>query len=125
MPSARFVTTTVEVQPEQGLTAQLFQRRPNEEPFLRVTATGKPQPASFAQVVLYSHKTLAKNQEDSRPTDWEVISLVASPVENEPMDPVTMMRNMRGKAGGTQVNYTTEQLLDSIDFWSRHAKVSG
>ncbi len=124
MPSARFVTTTVEVQPDQALSAQLFQRRPGEEPFVKVVASGKPQPAAFAQVVLYSHETLSKNKEESRRADWEVVSLVASPVENEPMDPVTMMRNMRGKAGGTQVNYTTEQLLDSIDFWSRHAKVS-
>lgn len=123
MPSARFVTTTVEVQPDQGLSAQLFQRRAGEEPFVRVVASGKPQPAAFAQVVLYSHQTLSKNQEESRAADWEVVSLVASPVENEPMDPVTMMRNMRGKSGGTQVNYTADQLLDSIEFWSRHAKV--
>jgi len=125
MPSARFMTTTVAVDGNSDLKAQEYRRREGEEPYVRVTARGEAQPANFAQVVLYSKDTLGKNDERSRMTDWEIVTIIASPVENEPMDPVTMMRNMRGKAGGTQVNYTAEQLLDSIDFWSRHAKVAG
>jgi len=39
------------------------------------------------------------------------------------MDPVTMMRNMRGKSGGTLVTYTAEQLLEAIEFWSNHVRV--
>lgn len=125
MPSARFMTTTVAVDDETSLNATNFRRREHEDPYVRVTAEGEARPANFAQVVLYSKETLGKNDERSRRADWEVVSIIASPVANEPMDPVTMMRNMRGKAGGSQVNYTAEQLLDSIDFWSRHVKVSG
>lgn len=123
MPSARFMTTTIAVDSTTELKAQEYRRRDGEEPYVRVTANGEAQPAQFAQVILYSKDTLAKNDERSRMTDWEIVTIIASPVENEPMDPVTMMRNMRGKAGGTQVNYTADQLLDSIDFWSRHSKL--
>lgn len=123
MPSARFMTTTIAVDGDTELKAQEYRRREGEDPYVRVTANGQAQPANFAQVVLYSKDTLGKNDERSRMTDWEIVTIIASPVENEPMDPVTMMRNMRGKAGGTQVNYSAEQLLDSIDFWSRHAKL--
>ena len=125
MPSARFMTTTVAVDDQTSLQATNFRRREHEDPYVRVTAEGEARPANFAQVVLYSKETLGKNDERSRRADWEVVSIIASPVANEPMDPVTMMRNMRGKTGGSQVNYTAEQLLDSIDFWSRHVKVSG
>ena len=123
MPSARFLTTTVSVDDSSELKAQNYRRRDHEEAYVRVTAEGQPQPAEFAQVILYSKDTLGKNNERSRPSDWEIVTIIASPVENEPMDPVTMMRNMKGKAGGTQVNYTADQLLDSIDFWSRHVKL--
>ena len=117
------MTTTIAVDSSTELQAQEYRRRDGEEPYVRVTANGEAQPAQFAQVILYSKDTLAKNDERSRRTDWEIVTIIASPVENEPMDPVTMMRNMRGKAGGTQVNYTADQLLDSIDFWSRHSKL--
>lgn len=84
---------------------------------------GKAVPATFAKVVVYSKETLVKNSERSIDTDWEVISLIASPVENEPMNPVTMMRNMKGKPGGSQVNYSAEELIEAIDFWSKYTKV--
>ena len=121
----KFMTTVVEVDQHTQLAAGLTRRRSHEEPYVRVSARGRePESAKFAKVVLYSADTLGKNNERSADTDWEVVSLIASPVENEPMDPVTMMRNMRGKPGGSQVNYTADQLLDSIEFWSKHVKLS-
>ena len=125
VPPQRFWTTTVAVDDSTQLKAQLYKRREFEDPYVRVQAEGPAQPAQFAQVVLYSKATLESSRETLPPSDWEVVSVVASPVENEPMDPVTMMRNMKGKAGGSQVDYPQEQILDSIDFWSRHVKVTG
>ncbi len=124
VPAEKFMTTVVSVNEDTELVAGLNRRRSHEEPYIRVSAKGQAEPAKFAKVVLYSAETLGKNRERSTSTDWEVVSLIASPVENEPMDPVTMMRNMRGKPGGTQVNYTTDQLLDAIEFWSTHTKLS-
>ena len=123
VPPAKFFTTTVPVQEETSLHARFGKRREHEEAYLSVMSEGEAIPASFAKVVVYSKETLAENKENSGDADWEVVSLVASPVENEPMNPVTMMRNMKGKPGGSQVNYSTEELLDSIEFWSKHTKV--
>lgn len=124
VPADKFMTTVVSVDENTELTAGLTRRRSHEEPYIRVSASGNAEPARFAKVILYSADTLAQNNEQSARTDWEVVSLVASPVENEPMDPVTMMRNMRGKPGGTKVEYTADQLLDAIEFWSTHTKLS-
>ncbi|CAN0067100.1 unnamed protein product [Phaeothamnion confervicola] len=123
VPPTKFMSTTIAVTAETELHSELYRRREHEAPYVRTTAKGEAQSANFASVILYSKDTLGANNERSTEADWEVVSLVAGPVENEPMDPVTMMRNMRGLAGGSQVNYTTEQLLDSIEFWSKHTKV--
>lgn len=124
VPADKFMTTVVPVDQDTELSAGFTRRRSHEEGYVRVSAKGDAQPAKFAKVVLYSADTLGKNNERSIDTDWEIVSLIASPVENEPMDPVTMMRNMRGKPGGTPVNYSADQLLDAIEFWSKHTKLS-
>lgn len=125
VPADKFMTTVVAVDQDTQLVAQQTRRRSHEEPYVRVSAqNGSAAPANFARVVLYSAATLAENNERQAHTDWEVVALLASPVENEPMDPVTMMRNMRGKPGGSQVDYSAEQLLDSIEFWSKHVKLA-
>lgn len=123
VPPANFFTTTVPIRPDSKLRANFSRRRAHEEPYLSVMSEGKAMPANYAKVVVYSKETLAENSERSIDTDWEVVSLIASPVENEPMNPVTMMRNMKGKPGGSQVNYSAQELVDAIDFWSKHTKV--
>lgn len=123
VPAAGFMTTTVKADEKMPFNAAFFRRRAHEEPFIRVTSSRDPEPAAFASVVLYHKDTLGKNGERSTKADWEIVTIIASPVESEPMDPVTMMRNMRGKSGGTLVTYTAEQLLDSIEFWSNHVRV--
>jgi len=123
VPAAGFMTTTVMADEKMPFTAAFVRRRAHEEPFVRVTSTRDPEPAEFASVVLYHKDTLGKNGERSTKADWEIVTIIASPVENEPMDPVTMMRNMRGKSGGTLVTYTAEQLLEAIEFWSNHVRV--
>jgi uncharacterized protein DUF3228 len=123
VPPTGFFTTTVPVDDETSLKANFGRRRPHEEPYLSVMSEGEAIPASFAKVVLYSHETLAENNEQSANTDWELVSLIASPVEDEPMSPVTMMRNMKGKPGGSQVSYSAEELVNAIEFWSKHTKV--
>ena len=123
LPAEKFMATTIAVTPETELKSEFYRRREHEAPYIRTTAKGQAQPAQFAQAILYSKDTLGANKERSTSADWEVVSLVAGPVENEPMDPVTMLRNVRGLAGGSQVDYSTSQLLDSIEFWSKHTKV--
>ena len=49
------------------------------------------------------------------------LCLLAGAAETEPMDPLTMARNMLEKPGGTFVPYTAEEFALSIYFWSGRA----
>ena len=78
------------------------------------------QPARFVDVACYSAETLA--EDGDRTTDWEIISINASPVDHPvPMRPLTMARNERHLAGGTSGAYSKDEYIDAILFWSKHA----
>jgi len=119
---ADFVASTVLVDEETPLTAEVVRRRPHEDPYIRVTAAGPREDARFAAVVLYSAATLAENDGDrSGDFDWEVVALIASPVEREPMDPLTMARNMLARSGGTPCTYTAEEFAEAVWYWACRA----
>lgn len=120
----RFVSTSVLVSEDTRLEARLTRRQPGEDPFIQVLALdGPPEPVRFAQVVLYSREALLENG-GVRSTDceWEIVSLVASPVEDEPMSPSTMARNMLARPGGTPATYSAEDFARAIDYWARRAR---
>jgi hypothetical protein len=122
VPAERFVSGTVLVGDDTPLLAALECRQPHEEPFIRVTAGGPREPALFAAVVLYSAATLRENGGTrSGEFDWEVVSLQAGPVPDEPMHPITMARNFLQKPGGTFAPYTARQFAEAIWYWSRRA----
>jgi len=117
-----FVCSTVFVEEGTALRAELVRRQPHEEPFIRVLAAGPRERAEHAAVVLYSAATLLENGGSrSGDYDWEVVALVAGPVADEPMDPLTMARNMLGKPGGTPCTYTAAQFAEAVWYWSRRA----
>ncbi len=120
VPADRFVAGTVLVDENTPLFAALERRQPHEEPFIRVTADGPREPARYAAVVLYSAATLLEN-DGTRSGDfaWEVVSLQASAVPEEPMHPITMARNYLEKPGGTYAPYTAQQFAEAIWYWSR------
>ena len=122
VPPDRFHGTTVEVTDSTPLHACLDRRQPHEEPFIRVTAAGEPAPPRHAGVVLYSAATLQENQGTrSTDADWQVVCLLAGPVAEEPMDPLTMARNFLEKPGGTFAPYTARQFAEAIWYWARRA----
>lgn len=120
--SAGFVCGTVRVTDDTLLTAALVRRQPHEEPYVRVTAVGPRQEARFAEVVLYSAAVLELN-DGRRSGDfaWEVVALLAAPVADEPMDPLTMARNMLDKPGGTPCDYTAQEFAAAVWYWSQRA----
>jgi hypothetical protein len=122
VPPDRFHGTTVEVTEETPLHARLDRRQPHEDPFIRVTAEGEPAPPRHAGVVLYSAATLEQN-DGVRSSDaaWEVVCLLAGPVSEEPMDPLTMARNYLEKPGGTYAPYTARQFAEAVWYWARRA----
>jgi hypothetical protein len=122
VPAARFVGSTILVTDDTPLFAVLERRQPPEEPYIRLTAGGPREPARFAAVVLYSAATLLENGgERSGEYDWEVVSLQAGALADEPMHPVTMARNFLEKSGGTFAPYTAQEFAEAVWYWSRRA----
>jgi len=120
VPADGFFSGVVEVTEGMPLVTTLIRRRPDEEPFIEAVAPGQPKlPAKTVKVVLYRHDVLAEGNEQSCDAEWEIISVNASPVEGEiPMHPITMMRNMMVRPGGTAATYTAEQFCEAIHYWS-------
>ena len=119
-----FVGNTVLVDENTILHAHLDRRQKGEDAFIRVTADGLREKPSFASVVMYSAETLTENGGTrSGQYDWEVVCLIAGATENEPMDPLTMARNMLEKPGGTHASYSAEDFAEAIYFWSNRATV--
>ncbi len=118
----RFIGSTVRVDEDTVLHAHLDRRQKDEDAFIRITAEGVRERAVYAWVVMYSAETLTENDGvRSGDFDWEVVCLLAGAVQSEPMDPLTMARNMMEKPGGTYAPYTAEQFAESIYYWSRRA----
>ncbi len=124
VPPDRFVCATVLVTPETPLHARFERRQPGEDGFLRVTAEGAPEEARFAAVVLYSAETLLANDGvRSGDFDWEVVCLLASSIRDEPMNPLTMARNLLARPGGTPCSYTASQFAEAVYYWSQRANL--
>ena len=80
--------------------------------------------ANKVQVVCYSAEALLENN-GTRSTDceWEVVCLLCSSSEIEPMTPLTMARNYLEKEGGTFTEYSAQQFAESIWYWSTQSGV--
>ncbi len=120
----RFVGSVVLVDEATPLTASTVRRQPQEHPYIEVTAQGPCEPTRHAAVVLYSAATLLENSGTRSSTaDWEIVCLIASSLDPEPMDPLTMARNMLAMPGGTPCKYSARQFAESIWYWAGRAKV--
>ena len=120
VPADGFFSGVVEVNETTELVATFEARRPDEAKFINITAKGQKAPAQVVEVILYDQITLGEDTSMEH-ADWEIISINASSVENEPMAPMAMARNFLGLTGGTKAEYTAEQFARSIEYWSRHA----
>ena len=119
---AGFVSSTVAVDESTVLCAVYDRRQAHEEGFVRVTAEGPREEVLHASVVMYSAGTLLENDgARSGDFDWEVVCLIAGPAVVEPMDPLTMARNMLEKPGGTYSKYSALDFAESIWYWSARA----
>jgi hypothetical protein len=119
-----FVSSTVKVDEATELRAVFDRRQAHEDGFVRVTAVGPREEVQFASVVLYSADTLLENGgRRSGDFDWEVVCLIAGPTENEPMDPLTMARNILENPGGTFCEYSAREFAESVWYWSNRAGI--
>ncbi len=119
---AGFVSSTVRVDENTVLHAVYDRRQANEEGFVRVTAEGPREEVLHASVVMYSADTLLENDgARSGDFDWEVVCLIAGPAAVEPMDPLTMARNLLEKPGGTYCDYSARDFAQSVWYWAGRA----
>jgi len=123
LPAERFVCATVRVDETTPLHARFTRRRDHEDGYVDITAEGLREPARHAAVVLYGADTLLLNEgERSTNCEWEIVCVLASPTSDEPMDPLTMARNMLSEPGGTPCRYTAEQFAAAVWYWRDRAK---
>jgi len=124
VPPERFVCATVRVCEGTSLHARFTRRQDHEDGFVEVSAEGPREPADHAAVVLYGAAVLEQNG-GARSTgcDWEIVCVIAAPTADEPMDPLTMARNMLARPGGTPCRYTAEQFAEAVWYWRDRAKI--
>ena len=84
----------------------------------------KMEEAKYVNVVCYSAAALLENG-GTRTTDceWEIITLICSPIENEPMSPLTMANNELEMSGYTKSSYTPQEYAAAILYWSKRVRI--
>ena len=122
VPADRFYSGVVALTEDIPLSVKYAPRRDGETPVVdvRVPADAK-QRAKHVHVAIYSAETLGDDASTS--AEWEIVAIVASPVEDEPMHPLTMARNQLGMTGGSKAEYTADELARAIMFWAQHAVI--
>jgi len=90
--------------------------------------------ADYLVIVLYSYDQLLeehKRKNGNQPfklddnTDWGIVAILAQMTDQEePMKPITMLRNSLGKEeGGSGVSLDREKYKESVEFWKNNATV--
>ena len=117
----------VKITKDIKLVSKLVKRKENELPYIQTRAiNGIPVKAGSVDLILYSHKVLLENDENTTGADWELVSINAIPdgEDTMPIAPVTMMRNQLNLAGGTKALYSTEEWAKSVQFWQKYASLN-
>ena len=127
VPNEGFYTSICKTDESSIFETVMEKRQENESAFAVTTVVnGKKSPSKLTKIVLYSHETLKEDNDTSCNSDWEIISINCEiSEEGSPMRPVTMMRNQRHYEGGTAAEYTVEEYMTAIEFWSTHALFKG
>lgn len=134
---AKTGTMPITMENFQYLRSDYFARSENELPvlsrWLEIPRRFVPK-ANFLVIILYSYDQLLeehRSKHGDQPfkleddTDWGVVAILAQMTdEEEPMKPITMIRNaMDKKYGGSGVEINEDLYQKSVDFWSSHGTV--
>ena len=122
----RFYTSLCKID-DNSIFETKFESRREGEASRKVTLlkNGKKSKAKFVNIVLYRYDVLLENNENSTEARWEIVSINASLVKNEPMHPMTMARNMLNEVGGTKATYTGQQFAEALWFWKDYTMYGG
>ena len=126
-----FYSGIVEMKDGDRLTGIFAPRKEGEEPRSLIGVVGgEKMPAKFVEIILYSRKALAEGNENSLDADWEIISINASPTDDEeiPLRPMTLVANHFELSGGTATGMNEKEfvaeLRKSMEFWKNKGMVA-
>ena len=124
---ARVGTMRITSENETFLKSGYKARNEREVPVLTRWFEGlKPPRAKYLCVVLYSREQLQGEKTDiPEDCDYGVVAILGqSSRTEEPMPPITVMRNALGIAeGGSGVLFDRDDYRRSVEFWKDHATV--
>jgi hypothetical protein len=116
-----------------GYSARTEEELPVLSRWLEVPKEFIPK-SDYLVIVLYTREQLVKEHESKsdipfaeldKDTDYGVVAILGQMSENEePMKPITMLRNALGtEEGGSDSPLDRDQYKKSVDFWSKNATV--
>lgn len=125
-----FFSSITDLKINDHLNGSFTCRREGEEPRKSIFVVGNKAPAKTVWIVLYAHHVLAEKNENETAADYEVVSVNASPTEDNepaPMPPETLIANHFELSGGTATKMTdaefVESLRKSVLYWKDKALV--
>jgi hypothetical protein len=127
VPAASFMSGIISLEPGEELLGKFESRVEGEAPRKWLAScTRRKQPAKFCEIILYSRSTLEETPGYKASSDWEIISINASPtVEPSPMTPETLIANHFNLSGGSKTGMSPEEfeaaLKTSVDWWKDKA----
>lgn len=128
--NAKTGTLPITLESYQYLRSGYSSRTESELPIMeRWFELPLPAPkAEYLVIVLYSKEQLDKERkvgEEEFEGDWGVVAILAQmSSKEEPMKPITMMRNALGiEEGGSGVPIDRDAYKKSVEFWSKNATV--
>jgi hypothetical protein len=127
VPPEGFFSGIVQLKEGDQLVGEYKARKEGEEPRKSTYVVGGQKiPARSVYIVLYSHAVLAEKNEQESDADWEIVSVNASPTEEEPPIPTgALIANHLELSGGTATNMTDAEfvalLRKSVLFWKDKA----
>jgi hypothetical protein len=124
-PSVFFCPPRVPLKVGMPVKTEIVARQAGEDPYLQSHITFEDAknwgfeeiPAKRVDVVCYSADALQENAgERSTNCDWEIVTILCTSGLVEPMEPLTMARNMLEMPGGTSGTYTAMEFASAIYF---------
>jgi len=125
MPEVKSGTMKITRNNEKYLKSGYFKRTPNELPVLIRWFENIIVPvAKYIVLILYTKEQILKeNKQEEINARYGVVSILGQMNDfEEPMSPITMMRNALGiKEGGSGTLLDKKKYMKSVEFWSNNA----
>ncbi len=128
-----FFSSVIQLKEGDNLVGQFKARREGEKPRKSTFYAGSASkmPAKSVDIVLYRADVLAEDKDNGRSadSDWEIVSINASPTEEEmPIPTGALIANHLHLSGGTKTNLSDTEFVNllrkSVEFWSDKALVA-